>query len=158
MKYFPLGLDLDSLPGPRRGVSPALYVRDEFVFSPSISKFALAYSIAETSMCNEIGCLLWGETGFHGATVLGNPAGVYVTSWRSPWAVWLDDESFVFKAQQYERGRLHVPLVTIHLKLGFAVLPGTNKAESCPSDVTRGPLVFSPVSAQALLHAITSET
>src|SRR5438034_1327158 len=123
-------LDLDSLPGPKRGVSPAIFIRDEPVFSPSRKHFALAYTIAEASMGNEIGCLLWGSVVRGEITTLGNPEGVHATCWYSPWATWLDDETFVFKAQQYDGKRLHLPLVVVRIGKGFAVLPGTSNGES----------------------------
>jgi hypothetical protein len=154
----PLDIDLDSLPGPKRGVSPALYVRDEAVFSPKGNHFALAYSIAEASNGNEIGCLLWGTTNFFGTKTLGNPPGVHVTCWYSPWAIWLDDETFVFKAQQYDGSRLHLPLVVAHVLQGFAILPDTNNGNSRPSDVTNVPLKFTEMSAEALINAICRAT
>ncbi len=64
MHKLPVDLDLDLLPGPNRGVSPALYFRDEAVFSPTGKYFALAYTITEASMCNDVGCLLWGTNKF----------------------------------------------------------------------------------------------
>ena len=150
-------LDLDSLPGPRRGVSPAIYIRDEAVFSPSGKHFALAYTIAEASMGNEIGCLLWGEVTRGETTVLGNPEGVHATCWYSPWAAWLDDETFVFKAQQYDGKRLHLPLVAIRIGKGFSVLPGTSNGESRPSEVRAAPASYAPASAEALLRAICAD-
>ena len=157
MDQLPLGLDINSLPGPRRGVTPALYFRDEAILSPSRKNFALAYTIAEASIGNEIGCLLWGQAAANDSRILGNPPGVHITCWYSPWAVWLGDETFVFKAQHHDGKRLHLPLVAINLSRGFAVIPGTNNADSRPSQLRNAPSVFTPVSAQALLRAIASD-
>jgi len=151
---LPPGLDLDSLPGPKRGVPPAIYFRDETIFSPSGKHFALAYTIAEVSMGNEIGCLLWGRVADSGITILGNPEGIYATCWYSPWANWLDDETFVFKAQLYDGKHLHLPLVAIRIGSGFAVLPGTSNDRSRPCDITSIPEPFEPNEAGALLRAI----
>jgi hypothetical protein len=150
------GLDLDSLPGPKRGVSPAIYFRDEAVFSPSGRYFALAYTIVEVSMGNEIGCLLWGRIADRETTILGNPEGVYATCWYSPWANWLDDETFAFKAQRYDGKRLHLPLVVIRIGSGFTVLPGTSHGRSRPFDITFVPAQFELYEARSLLHAINT--
>lgn len=156
MPQLPPGLDLDYLPGPKRGASPAIYFRDEPVFSSSGKHFALAYTITEVSMGNEIGCLLWGHVADSGITILGNPEGVYATCWYSPWASWLDDETFVFKAQRYDGKRLHLPLVAIRIGRGFAVLPGTDNDRSRPFDVTSIPEQFEPNEAGALLRALNA--
>lgn len=151
---LPPGLDVESLPGPKRGVTPAVYVRDEIVYAPSGRYFALCYSIFETSMGNEVGCVLWGEIADGTTRVLGNPEGVYATCWFSPWAEWLDDETFVFKAQRYDGSRLHLPLVAIRIGQGFSVVPGSKKVDSRPSDLTSPPDSYEPTSATALLAAI----
>jgi hypothetical protein len=158
MHKLPVDIDLNTLPGPKRGVSPAIYCRDEVVYSPSGKYFALAYTITEASMCNDVGCLLWGTINFFGTTILGNPAGVNISCWYSPWANWLDDQTFVFKAQQCDGSRLHLPLVAIHILHGFAVLPDTNHGNSRPSDVINTPPKFTEMSAEALINAIYRAT
>ena len=157
MQQIPKGLNLDLLPGPKRGVSPAIYFRDEFVYSASGKHFALAYTITEVSMGNGVGCLLWGTVADHAATVLSNPEGIYTTCWYSPWATWLDETIFVFKAYHYCGQRLYLPLVAIDVNKGFAVVPKTNNADSRPSDVESVPTKFFTLSANSLADAILNE-
>ena len=61
--------------------------RDEAVWSPSNSRFALAYSIAEVRMNNSIGCVLWGAQREQGTAILGNPGNVHACCWDMPWCV-----------------------------------------------------------------------
>src|SRR5262249_21345279 len=125
MDGIPRDLVLDELPGPKRGQNPILYFRDEIVWAPGERYFALAYTIAEASMMNEIGCVLWAS--FDGrTTVLGNPKGLYACCWNTPWCTWLDHETFVFKSQYSDGKKRYVPLVVINVTRGYAVLPGTN--------------------------------
>jgi hypothetical protein len=104
MSHFPFGLNVDALPGPTRGMSPALYFRDEVVQSPNGDRFALAYTICEASMCNEVGCVAWGQVVDGSAQVQGNPAGLIATCWYTPWCVWLNEHAFVFKTQTGKNG------------------------------------------------------
>jgi len=154
MDSLPPGVEISALPGPTRGISPCLYVRDETVWSPSREAFALAYTIAEASMNNEIGCILWGKLVAGTSQIRGNPEGVYAVCWSSPWAAWLGEEVFVFKAHYSDGRHLHLPLVAIHLQQGFHVLPKTNNTDSRPSDMTSPPSTFTRLSATALADAI----
>jgi hypothetical protein len=118
MSTFPLGLDIDALPGPTRGVSPALYVRDEVVLSPAGDWFALAYTIFEASICNEVGHVAWGQVVNGSARIQENPPGLIAICWYRPWCVWLHPRAFVFKTQRYSRGRLYMPLPTRFQAIG----------------------------------------
>lgn len=153
MQNLPPGLDLDSLPGPKRGVDPAIYFRDESVASPSGRYFALAYTIFEATDGNEVGRVLWGQVVEGRAEILGNP-GVLACCWSSPWASWINDEAFVFKAHFHDGERTYLPLVVFHMKRGFAVVPGTNSVSSRPSKDLRLPRRFEPIWKPALLRAI----
>jgi hypothetical protein len=126
---LPENIVLDQLPGPRRGKHPALYYSDDAVWSPSRRHIALAYTICEASMCNDVGCILWAKVIGNRATIIENPDGVLASCWQSPWCRWIDDESFVFKAQKYNGKTTCIPLVAIHVTKGFQVIPGTNTAE-----------------------------
>ncbi len=148
------GIALESLPGPKRGEHPALYFRDEVVRSPSGRYFALAYTIAEASMCNEVGCVLWGEVSNDMARIIGNPEGVHATCWYSPWAVWSNEETFVFKAQNYDGKILHMPLVSVNVSTGCAVIPGTNNQDSRPSEAGDLKLQYEDLSGKKLLQRI----
>ena len=154
MKPIPQDLALDDLPGPKRGVSPTLYFRDESVWSSSGKYFALAYTIAEASMCNEIGCILWASFDGNSSAVLGNPKKVYACCWYSPWCNWVTDETFIFKAQHYDGEKRHLPLVAMNVTQGFAVLPGTNSLDSRPASFNTFDGPFEPISGENLLTAI----
>lgn len=157
MQSLPFDVDLNSLPGPKRSDMPAMFLRDEIVYSPSGKNFALAYSIAEVSMGNEIGCILWGKVQGGKTVVVGNPAEIHSTCWFRPWANWVDDETFVFKAQQYDGKRLHLPLVVVRFGEGFSVLPGTSIGESRPNEVTVAPSNFKAANTSAMLRAINAD-
>ena len=112
MNIFPADLFLDKLPGPKRGESaPYVAYRDEIIWSPNHAFFALAYTIAEVSMCNEQGCVAWGSTEDQRTTILGNPPKVYAFCGASPWCIWLNDETFIFKAYCHNGKKGHMPLV-----------------------------------------------
>lgn len=147
-------IDLDDLPGPPRGKHPCLYFRDEVVWSPDRLHFALAYSISEASMGNEIGCILWGRTIEGGTHFVANPRDVYASCWCSPWCSWLSAEAFVFKAQLYDGAKLHVPLVVVRFSGDFAVLPGTDNLESRHSDVSHYSGQYVPFTARAMRERI----
>lgn len=123
---LPSDIDLESLPGPRRGKHPALYVRDEAVWAPGRAHVAVAYTIHEASMGNEVGLLLWARMENGKATILGNPSNLLISCWRSPWCRWLDAETFVFKTQYFHRARTRTPLVVLHVRNEFAVVQGTD--------------------------------
>jgi hypothetical protein len=154
LKAIPRDIDLASLPGPTRGVHPALYVRDEISWSPSGKRFALAYTICEASMNNDIGCIAWGETVADRTVILGNPQGIHATCWYTPWAVWVSELAFVFKAQLYRAPRIHSPLVAVHVERGFHIVPSTNNGDSRPSDPLILPDVYNPITSSALVKAI----
>lgn len=136
MNEIPSDIDIEKLPGPVRGKYPALYFRDEVSWSPSGRRFALAYTIAEASYGNEIGCLLWAESANGHSQVLGTLHTVHACCWRSPWCSWLDDETFVFKAQSYTEGQLFTPVVAINVRGRFAVIPSTQAATVWHDQVT----------------------
>jgi hypothetical protein len=139
MSGIPPDILIDQLPGPKRSKWPARLLRDEAVWSPSNSRFALAYSIAEARMNNEIGCVLWGVRRERGTAILGNPAHVCACCWDIPWCVWLNDEAFVFKAQAGSGRKVHLPLVIVHISEGFALVPNTDNLESWPNQVASLP-------------------
>ena len=105
MTGIPSEIDLTRLPGPARGKPPALYFRDEIVWSPDDSHFALAYTIVEASYGNEVGSLLWGSSQSRNVSILGNPDRPLVTCWFVPWCAWASPSVFLFKSQFYD-GRL----------------------------------------------------
>ena len=150
---MPKGFDIASLPGPRRGEWPALYFRDETVASPTGNRFALAYSICEASMCNEVGCVAWGSVHDGIGKIEGNPEGLIATCWFTPWCSWIGDTAFVFKAQRYAGGRLYMPLVVVDCLQGFAVVPGSDNSDSRPTSVVSLPAQLQPIGDGALLLA-----
>jgi hypothetical protein len=132
---IPPDIHVGQLPGPDRAKWPENFFRDEIVWSPSKTRFALAYSIAEASMNNEMGCVLWGEQRADGTAILGNPRWVHACCWEKPWCVWLDDDIFVFKAQEGSGSKVQLPLVIVHVTKGFALMPDTNDVNSSPNQV-----------------------
>lgn len=151
---IPAEIDLDALPGPRRGVHPVLYFRDEIVFSPSGRFFALAYSIAERSFGNEVGMTLWGE--MDGERVLrSHPiSGLSVCCWQMPWCRWIDDDTFLCKAQRFSRYGTAVPDVLIRGGAEFAVIPRDVRSEKWLEEPTIEAVIFRPIGGQALAEAI----
>jgi hypothetical protein len=133
MEPIPPDIDIDRLPGPKRGKWPENFFRDWIVWSPSNARFALAYCISEIGLNNDIGCVLWGEKGEHGTRILGNPKHVHACCWDIQWCTWLDDEVFVFKA--YDKAGQ--PLVIVHVTKGFTLLTGDwpDQVKGLPADV-----------------------
>jgi hypothetical protein len=154
MDTIPPGIVLDDLPGPKRGESPALYFRDEIVWAPSRRYFALAYTISEASMMNEIGCILWASFNGHTAEILRNPKLLYACCWKSPWCIWLDEETFVFKVQSSDGKTRFTPLVVINVTKGYTVLQHTNNVDSWPTQVKTCSGPFESVVTQKLIDAI----
>jgi hypothetical protein len=117
-------IDIESLPGPKR--SGLAYYRDEIVWSPLRRYFALAYSICEVTMCNEIGLASWGTVQNGKAIIMRNSMPFSIWGNHRPWCKWLNDEVFICKANRYNDNTLYVPLVAIHVHRGFQVIPETN--------------------------------
>ena len=149
---LPSNIDLDALPGPPRGQHPAIYFNDEVVWSPTRAYLALAYTICEASMMNCVGRILWARVIGGQAQTLTIPD-VDASCWRKPWARWLSDDVFVFKAQWYQ-SRIHTPLVAIHVTGGFAVLGGTNNPDSWIDDVVYPPAEYEPYSKRQFREAL----
>jgi hypothetical protein len=129
MNDIPGNINVESLPGPKRGSFRALYFRDECIYSHDNKHFALAYSITEASMCNEVGCLIWGTVESGHGYILQNPLKLYASCWQSPWCKWLSNNIFVFKSQMHVNGSVHTPLITVHIENGYSVLPNSNEAD-----------------------------
>ena len=129
MPEIPSDINITKLPGPKRGKHPALYFQDEIVWSPDKTSFALAYTITEASMGNDIGCFLWGRNEKGKSKILENPTKIYASCWQQPWCSWIDNETFIFKAQRYCKKTVHVPLVAININKGFFVIPESNSAD-----------------------------
>jgi hypothetical protein len=151
---IPDNIVLERLPGPKRGDYPALYFRDDAVWSPQRSHLALAYTICEASMCNDVGCILWAKVDCGKANILQNPDGVLASCWQIPWCLWLDEERFIFKAQKYNGKTTCVPLVAIHVSQGFQVLSETNSADQWLDAVPTLGDQWNPSDAKELLKKI----
>ena len=151
---LPKNLHIDDLPGPKRGEFPALYFRDEPVWSPKKRHIALAYTITEASLMNDVGCILWGTVEAGNLTSFENPSGVYAACWRSPWCTWLSDEHFVFKLQHFDGKVKRIPLIAVHLREGFAVGPHSNTTDTWVDARIPIPLSFTPFSLNAFRDAV----
>lgn len=156
---FPANIDLQTLPGPKRGEPPTLYARDEIVWSPDHRHFAVAYTICEASMCNYVGQFLIGRFTCDRGILIFNPVRVLASCWQSPWCRWLDNSVFVFKAQHYVSNRLRVPLVLAHVDAGFCVVAGSDDAEQwCDVLESSEGATWTPWAEKALAHAIEQAT
>ena len=154
MSDIPPNIDLDALAGPPRGKWPALYFRDEAVLAPGGAHVAIAYTIYEASMGNEVGRVLCVAVKDGNATILGNPPELLASCWRSPWCRWLDAETFVFKMQYVDEGRTRTPLLVIHVHRGFALVPETDQPEGWLDRAIPRNLRFEPLSGPALRDAL----
>lgn len=154
MSNIPSGINLDNLPGPARGRWPALYFRDDILWSPTNEFFALAYSIAEVSMCNDVGCLLWGSRKNSTTEILQNPRDLRVACWRIPFCKWIDEFTFVFKAQRYTQKGIQMPAIAIHVGRGFQILPNSFSANEWIDEVTEVRGEFTTFDEAALLYRV----
>jgi len=148
---LPNNIKVDALPGPDRKKWPCL--RDEILWSPQRLNFALAYSIAEASMCNDVGMLLLARAD---GSIIFNPRAVGVSCWNSPWGRWLDESVLLFKAQMHHERTVHVPLVVMHIRRGFYVVPETDSAEiSVDSVACYQGARWSPFSEEVFAEAVS---
>ena len=156
MVGIPEGLDLDSLPGPKRGEHPALYFRDEAIWAPNGSHFSLAYTITEASMGNDVGCVAWGALNAGGQAELTVVEGVVASCWRSPWCLWLDNHQFRFKAHVADltANRTHVTLVVFDLRGRFGVLSESDMPDSWPTDPDLRSPSLEPFSTESYRKAV----
>jgi hypothetical protein len=151
---IPAEIDLNKLPGPTRGVYPALYFRDEIVYSPSGRHFALAYSICEHSYGNEVGMALWGEMD-QGRLTRSQPIqGLTVCCWQAPWCRWIDDDTLLCKAQRSTRHGVTVPDVLIRTGEFFAVIPRDARSEVWLPEPDISSVEFQRIEGSKLVEAI----
>ncbi len=156
MNEIPENIDVEKLPGPKRGTFPALYFQDEIIYSPNSKHFALAYTITEASMGNDIGCIAWGSMQGTEGHVIENPAKFHASCWQSPWCKWISEEAFVFKAQKYAGNSVHVPLVVIDLAKGYCVLPGSNEPDLWLPERLPESLSFKKYNERKLLEQVSN--
>jgi hypothetical protein len=107
------GIDISGLHGPKRGSYPAHFFRDEVAWSPSRSRFAIAYTICEVSMSNDVGCIAWGTQEAGKIKIVQNPAELLVSCWGTPFARWISDTKFIIRIQVRDISRLLVPVLVI---------------------------------------------
>jgi hypothetical protein len=156
MTNIPSDIDIEKLPGPNRGDSPALYFRDEIIWSPQKQYFTLAYTIIEASYGNSVGHILWGMYDGKNSKIFGNPKDMAASCWKQPWCKWLDDNSFVFKAQKYYGKSTYVPLVIVHVDKGFAVLPGSNDTNKWLDEILEYDGIYQSYDEQSLIEAVVN--
>jgi len=96
--------------------------KSEVVWSPNGQYFALAYTIAEASMCNELGHFAFGRAGENPA-VFRAIDNVSVDCNFSPWCRWLSETCFVFGTQLYIPAKKNsfMPIVAIDVYKGHHV-------------------------------------
>ena len=151
---IPPDIKVDDLPGPKRGQYPAHYFRDDIVCSPSGRHFALAYTIAEASMCNDVGCLLWGVQDGNKTRILCNPSNLTISCWQVPFCRWLSDEIFVCKVQRPCHGRVAVPNLLVDIHGAFWLVPDSNQTDSWIDHVELTGAEFEPWNEAALIRQI----
>ena len=61
LEHLLSSIKIEKLPGYTRGEYPAKSYRDEVTWSPNGKHWALAYTIFEATMCNDVGHLAWGS-------------------------------------------------------------------------------------------------
>jgi hypothetical protein len=145
-------IDMESLPGPKR--SGLVYYRDEIVWSPNHKYFALAYSICEVTMGNEVGRASWGTVQNGKAKIMANSMPFSIWGNHRPWCKWLNDEVFICKAYRYNDDTHYFPLVAIHVHRGLQVIPGTNTLNLWFDDIEEVGSEFQPFDELELAREI----
>lgn len=159
---MPCELNIEKLPGLKRGQHPAVYFRDEIVWNECGNRFALAYTIHEASFGNEVGHICWGRLRDGKIEVLGIFEQLLATCWQEPWCNWINKNAFAFKAHFYNgspsppnSAKLHLPIISIHFSQGYLVVPGTDNVDSrLGKDDFSSELKFRPQSEADLIQEI----
>ncbi|GAA6133296.1 hypothetical protein NBRC116188_00850 [Oceaniserpentilla sp. 4NH20-0058] len=134
---IPNDINIDDLYGPiKEGRTPNCYVDDQIFWNHSKTHFVIIYTIYEASMGNNIGHIAWGTKSDQGHRVIENPKDMRVSCWGSPFCKWLDEITFIFKVQKYNKtnNRIYTSLVAINLDQGFHVIENTNDTVSRVSE------------------------
>ena len=153
---IPVDINLEALAGPNR--EDLIYGSDSISWSPERKHFALAYSISEITMGSYAGPVFWGECLNGISTVLANPYRVGAACWFGDWCHWLDELTFVFKAQISNGGPWQIPLVCVSFTKGYSVIPNTNNLQSRPQQIKSYSGSYSPLDAGKLFQAIITST
>ena len=111
-------------------------IDDQIFLNHSKTHFEIIYTIYEASMGNDIGHIAWGTKTDKGHKVIENPKDMRVSCWGSPFCKWLDETTFIFKVQKYNKtnNRIYTSLVAINLDQGFHVIENTNDTVSRVSE------------------------
>lgn len=134
---IPSDININELYGPlKMGRAPQCYVEDQIFWNDSKTHFVVIYTIYEASMCNEIGHIAWGVKTDQGHKIIENPNDMRVSCMGRPYCKWLDEFTFIFKVQKYNKtnNRIYTPLVAINLNRGFHVIENTNDTVSRVSE------------------------
>ena len=105
-------------------------------------------------MGSYVGPTLWGEHSNGISTVLANPYKIGAACWFGDWCHWLNEQTFVFKAQVSNGGPWQTPLVCVNVTKGYSVIPNTNNLQSRPQQIKRYSDHYSPVDVEKLLQEI----
>jgi hypothetical protein len=120
-------IQIEKLPGYVRGKDPARIYRDEVTWAPNRKHWALAYTIFEATMCNDVGHLAWGSQ--NGDTALFQTiVSIQVGCGHYPWSKWISETCFVFGAQLYvpKKKTSLTPIVAIDVYKGHHVYYKSN--------------------------------
>ena len=109
-------------------------------------------------MGSYVGAILWGEQLDGISTILANPYEVGVACWFGNWCHWLDEQTFVFKAQTSNGGPWQIPLVCVSFTEGYSVISNTNNLQSRPQQVESYSGSFSAFNAEKMLQAVITST
>jgi len=152
IRSVPENIDLESLPGPQR--EKLLYSYDEYICSPESTYFALAYSVDEISMMNNVGCIAWGKIELDKAVIKHTSSTVCATCWRSPWCIWLNEKEFMFKSQYYTDGQNKLPNIVVNMDKGVAIVPDSNTTEWWDENPSVSGLSYIPYTETVLLELV----
>ncbi len=143
MNQIPSNLNLDKIIGPLdRTADYARNYRDEIVYSPTKKYFALAYTICEISMGNEVGCVAWGSITNGIACIEEAPTNTGAACWRAPWCKWVSEDTFIFKVNKYIAGETKIPCIAVNMNKGIALINGTNTTKVWQPSVVVSDLKF----------------
>ncbi len=120
-------IDVEKLPGPKRGQFPVLYFSDELFVAPSGNVAALIYTISEVAMGWNIGLFALFENKSNPDCIL-NPNDFRCFATEDT-VIWLSNQLFLVKKYFYDRreNKIEIPFVVVDIiKERFSFLPVKN--------------------------------
>ena len=125
---LPEGINLEGF----RVANANPWSRDETVLGPDGHSFAAAFDIAEVTMMNDMGGVVWGEFRNSMPQITGHLPARSIACWGRPFCKWVTSHVFVVKLTDKRR---HYPLLAIHTQRGFQIV-GAGGLDTRPSDIS----------------------